>query len=244
MKRLRGLLPLLVVALLVYLPLGGWKLLYGGEDDSATRSYGAEYNVPGFEWTVVLNPHGVPTEDTRIGFFDQCLLRYRGSVREVTSHYSLYTALSRDTLVEYRAPVGSPARGTLCPDGAVFLLPKAELAQFNGRFAERERYEQQLAAEVEDAISAPRPGPAYTVEETIHWVEAANPEGLESFGYHIPFLDACGIEAGGTVQAIQQISEGTLYAYTPEPGQSFRGIGIPCPPNTVFLRDALRPRYF
>ena len=244
MDRLRALLPLAVVALLVYLPLGGWKLLYGGEDDPGPRSYGAESNVPGFGWAVVLNSQGVRTADARIGFFDLCLLRYRGSVREVTSHFSWYAAISHDTLVEYSAPQGTPARGALCPDGTLFLLPKAELARFNGRFAERERYEQRLAAEVEDAISSPRPGPAYTVAEDIRWVEAANPEGLESFGYQIPFLEACGIEAGGTVQAIRQISEGTLYAYTPEHGQSFRGIGIPCPPNTVFLQDAFRPRYF
>ena len=246
MNRLRTFVPLLLAAALLYIPLGGWKLLYGGQggDDPATRTYGEAHSVPGFEWVVLLNPQGLSTADATLDFFDSCLIRYRGNVREITSHYSWYATLSHDTLVEYTAPAGSISAGVLCPDGAVFLLPQRELNGFNARFAQRETYEAQLADEVQSAINAPRNGPAYTVNATIRWVEAVNPSGLESFGYRIAFLDACGIESGGTVQAIRSTSEGMLYAYTPEVGQTFRGIGIPCPANTVFLELGPKRRYF
>jgi hypothetical protein len=246
MKRLWTLLPLLIAAVLVYVPMGGWKLLYGGQgdDDPASRTYGAQYDVPGFEWVVLLNSQGLSTADAKLDFFDSCLIRYRGSVREVISHYSWYARLSRDTLVEYRAPAGSVPAGVLCPDGAVFLLPQEALIGFNARVAEREAYEAQLAGEVQAALGAPQRGPAYAVDDTIRWVEAVNPSGLESFGYRIAFLDACGIEEGGTVRAIRQTSQGMLYAYTPEAGLGFRGIGIPCPVDTVFLEHGPQRRYF
>ncbi|HKI97732.1 MAG TPA: hypothetical protein VKB51_04585 [bacterium] len=246
MNRLWRWVPLLLAAVLVYVPMSGWKVLYGTEegDNPAARTYGAEYRVPGFEWAVVLNPDGIRTSDVKLGFYDRCLMRYRGSVREITSHYSWYASLSRDTLVEYTAPPEAPAAGTLCPDGAVFLLPKAELDGFDGRFAEREAYEGQLAAEVQAALSAPRRGAAQVVEDSVHWVEAVNPDGLESFGYRIAFLDVCGIEAGGTVQAIQETAEGTLLAYIPATDASFRGIGIPCPANTVFFEHGPQRHYY
>jgi hypothetical protein len=246
MNRLWSVLPLLLAAVLIYIPLSGWRVLYGSEsgDDSAGRTYGAEYQVPGFEWVVILNPDGVQTSDTTLGFFDRCLMRYRGTVREITSHYSWYSDLNSDTLVEYSAPEGSDSAGALCPDGTVALLPRDEVGAFNARFEEREAYEAALAQQVRQALDAPRAGAAYAVEDDLRWVEAVNPQGLESFGYHIAFLDACGIEAGGTVQAIQATSEGTLYEYTPDPGEGFRGVGIPCPANTVFLEHGPQRRYF
>jgi len=246
MNRLRTLIPWLLAVVLVYIPLAGWKVLHGAQDgdDAARRTYGAAHNVPGFAWVVLLNPGGLPTADARLHVFDSCLIRYRGQVQEITSHFSWYTRLSRDTLVEYRAPAGSTSAGVLCPDGAVFLLPQDELNGYDARFAERVAYETQLADEVQAALGAPRRGPVHTVAETLRWVEAVNPRGLESYGYRIAFLDACGIEAGGMVQAIRQTSQGMLYAYTPEARHTFRGIGIPCPANTVFLEQGPRHRYF
>lgn len=241
----RSVLPLLIGAVLVYVPLGGWKALYGGqgEDDPAARTYGAVHNVPGFAWVVALNPNGVRSGDARVGFFEQCLIRYRGSVREITSRYSWYSWLSDDTLVEYANPP-APVRGVMCPDGTVFLLPQDELAAYNARAAARRNYEVRLAAEVQSALSARQSGPSFVVQHSVDWVEAANPTGLESFGYRIGFLDVCAIEAGGTVQAIQRTDQGTLYAYTPDPRVGYRGIGIPCPPETVFFDGRPSRRYF
>lgn len=246
MKRIPSLWPLLVAAMLVYIPLGGWKVLYGGSggDDPAAREYGAAYPVPGFEWVVVLNPNGIATTDAHLGFFDTCLIRYRGTVREITSHYSWYAALSRDTLVEYSSPPGHPAAGALCPDGTVFLLPRDELDGFAARTVERAAYESSLAAEVGAAMTAPPQGRMRQVDDDIRWVEALNPRGVESYGYRIDFLDACGIEAGGTVQALRATSQGTLYAYTPDPARGFRGIGIPCPDHTVFLQNGPSRQYY
>jgi hypothetical protein len=243
---LHGAWPLLLAALLVYIPLGGWKLLYGssGGDDPATRAYGAAYPVPGFAWVVVLNPEGVSTADGHLGFFDSCLIGYRGAVREVTSHHSWYAALSRDTLVEYRAPAERDSVGVLCPDGALFLLPRAELDAFPARTAERSAYESRLAAEVRAALAGTPRSEAQPVRETIRWVEALNPQGLESYGYRIGFLDACGLEEGGMVRALSATSQGMLYTYTPHPALGFRGIGIPCPPDTVFLQHGSARNYF
>lgn len=243
MKRLPDLLPLLIAILLVYVPFGGWRLLYGGptEEDAVPLTYGAETPVPGFAWVTLLNWGGVSTSDGHLSFFDTCLIRYRGRVQEVTSHYSLYTTLSRDPLVEYTPPPGSVSAGVLCPQGALFLLPREELATYGERFAERQAYEGRLADAVNRAARQPASGPATPVSDDLRWVEAVNPAGLDSYGYRIDFLDACGIERGGTVQAVADTFAGTVYAYDPDPSVGFRGIGIPCPPKTLFLRTTQAP---
>ena len=238
MYRLSRGIPLLIAFLLVYLPLGGWRLIHGGgtAPEPAQRTYGATHSVPDFAWVVLLNQGGLSTGSGRLAFFDTCLVRYRGQVREVTSHHSLYTLLTRDVLVEYAPPTGAEARGVLCPQGAVFLLPKAELAAYNGRYAARSRQEAQLADEVTSAARQRPMDSPRQVEADLRWVEAANPAGLQSFGYEIGFLDACAIERGGTVQALAGTSAGTLYAYQPDPRVGFRGVGIPCPAQTLFLQ--------
>lgn len=250
LNRLGTLLPLLIFALLVYVPLGGWRHLHGGQagDDPAERTYGAAQDVPGFAWAVVLNTGGVRTADGHIDFFEPCMLRYRGIVREVTSHFSFYTwwneAVENDVLVEYDNPPDSRAVGTLCPDGAVFLLPREEWRTYSARTAERRAYEARLAAEVQDALADPRPGRAHRVAESLRWVEALNPTGLENYGYRIGFLEACGIEAGGTVRPVSETSLGTLYTYDPDPRTGFRGVGIPCPADTAFLLEDTARRTF
>lgn len=243
MKRLPSLLPLLIAVALLSVPFGGWRLLFGGatQGDDAPRTYGDEMPVPGFAWVVLLNWGGLPTADGYLAFYDTCLVRYRGHVREVTSHYSLYTSLSRDPLVEYTPPPGSVSAGVLCPQGALFLLSREELATYGQRFAERQAYEGRLADAVNRATRQRPAGPATQVEDELRWVEAVNPAGLHSFGYRIGFLDACGIERGGTVRTVADTFAGTLYAYDPDPRVGFRGIGIPCPPNTIFLRSAEAP---
>ncbi len=246
MNRLAWLLPLFIAGLLLYFPIAGWRHLHGGEtgDDPAARTYGASHAVPGFQWVVVLNAQGVDTADTHIAFFEQCLLRYRGTVHEVTSHYSWYAWWSDDALVEYENPAGVTAAGILCPDGTVFLLADADLRTFGERFAERQAYETRLAREVDAALAAAEPGRPIPVRASLRWVEALNPTGLRSHGYAIAFLDACGIEAGGTIRAIHETSLGTLYSYAPHPEHRFVGVGIPCPEQTVFLLNGTARRYF
>ncbi len=239
MHRLTALVPLLIAAALIYFPVGGWKLILGGEEGGSpeARTYGATHDVPGFHWVVVLNPDGVDSADTHIGFWEQCLIRYRGAVTEVTSHFSWYATLSGDTLVEYANPAGTPATGVLCPDGTVFMLPDELLAGFNARFAERVAREDALAEAVEEALASAYAGESFVLRDSFEWVEVVNPEGVENYGYDIAFLDVCGIEAGGTVREIQRTAYGSLYRYTPSAGAHFRGVGIPCPGETVFFLE-------
>lgn len=232
-------LPVLAMAVALALPLLGGDDLMGSEgmelEAPAQRTYGAVYGVPGFAWATLLNQDRLASADLQLNFWDNCLLRYRGRVQEITSHWSFYTWWSEDVLVEYTNPPGSPATGVLCPDGAVFLLPRDELATYEPRFAERQAYEAELRDEVSTALAAGERGAARPVEGFFRWVEVANPKGVENFGYRVPFLDACGIESGGTVRVVDTTSHGPLYEYEPRPQADFRGVGIPCPPQTVFF---------
>jgi hypothetical protein len=239
-------LPWLILGALIYVPLGGWKVLHGGQegDDPALRSYGRQFAVPGFHWVVLLNPSGLASANTRLDFFEPCMIRYRGRVREIASHYSWYAWWSDDVLLEYSNPPGAPPVGVQCPDGAVFLLPGRLVRDFDARFAERVRYEKTLATEVQEAMTHAREGAAFPVDRVIQWVEVLNPAGVENFGYRVGFLDACGIEQGGTVRALATTSRGMLYAYRPDPARGFLGIGIPCPADTVFIPAASTRRYF
>jgi hypothetical protein len=246
MKRGLQLVPWLIVGALLYFPLGGWKVLQGGQEGNAPapRSYGERHDVPGFHWVVLLNENGLATADTQLEFFEMCLIRYRGRVQEITSHYSWYAWWSDDVLLEYRNPDSLPPVGVQCPDGAVFLLPGPLVRGFDDLYGERVRFEETLAAEVRDVLARTRGGAPFPVDRMFRWVEALNPAGVENFGYRIGFLDACGIEEGGTVRALADTSQGLLYEYQPDPARGFLGIGIPCPADTVFTLDSSPPRYF
>lgn len=246
MGRLGTLITVVIFGLLVYIPFGGWKAIAVSDsyDQPDQRTYGDVHDVPGFEWVTVLNERGVHTADTAIRFYEHCLVRYRGQVQEITNHWSWYSWWSDSVMVEYANPPESVPTGVLCPDHTVFFLGRDELAGYEGRYQERAAYEQQLRAEIAAALRDRQPGPAYPVQAPIQWVEVANPDGVRNFGYDIPFLDTCGIEAGGVIQAVHGTADGTLYEYTPDASVGFRGLGVPCPASTVFFLDGSRTSYF
>lgn len=246
MFRLRSLLPLLIFGVLLYIPLGGWKTLSGSVGlslgSNEVRTYGAAHDVPGFHWVTVLNSDGVDNGPVHLGFFDSCLIRYRGEVHEITSHFSLWAWWSEDTLLEYVNPEGQPSRGVLCPDGTVFMMEPDTVQDFNARFAERHAYETELRDMVRTAARE-QGGQRYGVYENLQWVEVLNPQGVETFGYEVDFLGTCIMERGGVVEEVGRIDYGTLARYEPDPALGFRGVGIPCPADTLFVLEGDRLAY-
>ncbi len=224
--------------LLFFFPLGGWKLITSEIKASVEdRVYGETYDVPVLGWAQVVNRYGVSTEDTEIRRFDNCIVRYRGQVREIISHSTWWSSINDEALVEYTVPEGGAATGVLCPSGTVFYLPRGELDLYPERFQQRQDTENQIRDEVATVLENSQPGSTYPVEDFFTWIEVLNPEGVENFGFSVGFLDICGIEALGEIQEIGQTQWGTLYEYVPDPERGLVGVGIPCPANTLFLID-------
>lgn len=225
-----------VVFLLLFIPFGGWKLITS--DISASeeaRVYGAVFDVPKFHWARIMNRYGVHTDEFLLRRFENCLVRYRGRLQQIISHSTWWSDWKDQVLVEYTVPEGLAATGVLCPSGTIYYLPEKELASFPDRFRERQSLEQEITREVSEVREKKQFGDLYGVRDLFTWIEVVNPEGVRNFGYQVPFLDICGIEAWGSARIVGQTSFGALFEYTP-PGQAeFLGIGIPCPANTLFF---------
>lgn len=228
----------LLVFLLLFFPLGGWKLItseISAMDDE--RVYGEVYDVPGFRWAMVRNRYGVRTAEIQLRRFENCLMRYRGQVTEVTNQSTWWSSWKDQVLVEYTPPEGVESTGVLCPEGTIFYIHRDELDDFPERFQQRQQFEEQLLQEVSAVLDEKRWGQEFQVEDFFTWVEVVNPAGVRNFGYRISFLDVCGIESLGTAQEIGQTSRGALFEYTPDEGRGFVGVGIPCPANTLFFLE-------
>lgn len=232
----------LLVFVLLFIPMGGWKIFTSEISASEEeRIYGEEYDVPGFRWARIRNRYGVQTAEFQLRRFENCLLRYRGRVTEITNHSTWWSSWKDQVLVEYTPPEGSEATGVLCPEGTLFYISREELQSFPEQFDERQRFEEELVREVSDLRINPFAGEVLQVDAQFTWVEVVNPEGVENFGYRVPFLDICGIEAWGSAQHIGTTSVGDLYLYTPYADHGFLGLGIPCPAATLFLFEQSQP---
>ena len=226
----------LLVFVLLFFPMGGWKIFTSEISASEEeRIYGEEFDVPAFRWARIMNRYGVRTAEFQLRRFENCLLRYRGRVTEITNLTTWWSSWKDQVMVEYTPPEGSEATGVLCPEGTIFYISREELQAFPEQFDERQRFEKQLVREVSHVRGNPLPGEVLEVVAQFTWVEVANPEGVENFGYQGPFLDICGIEAWGSAQQIGTISVGDLYVYTPYADHGFLGLGIPCPIATLFM---------
>ena len=137
----------LVVFLVLFLPMGGWKLipmdawkLIGSVivTSEKERVYGAVYHVPKFHWARIRNRNGVRTEDSQLRRFEKCLIRDNGLVQEIVNHSTWWSSWKGQVLVEYTIPEGQTATGVLCPSGTVYYLPEEELASFPDSFRERQ----------------------------------------------------------------------------------------------------------
>lgn len=226
----------LVVFLLLFFPLGGWKFITS--EISATeeeRVYGEIFDVPRSHWARIMNRYGVRTAEFQLRRFENCLVRYKGSVQEIINHSTWWSTWRDQVLVEYTIPEGQTATGVLCPSGTVYYLPSEELAAFQERFHERQSLELEIIQEVSDVREKKQFGDIYELSDLFTWIEVVNLEGVQNFGYRVPFLDICGIEAWGIVQIVGQTSFGSLFEYTPPDDAEFLGIGIPCPANTLFF---------
>jgi hypothetical protein len=241
-QRRLDLLGYFVIFLLLFFPLGGWKLITpeikATEED---RVYGQLYDVPGFRWAKVMNRYGVETLDVTIHRFENCLIRYRGQVQEIVNHSTWWSSINNQVLVEYSPPENSATTGVLCPDGTIFYIPREELDAFQEEFRQRQEMEAQIIDEVSDVLDNQQAGLSFQVEDFFTWVEVVNPEGVENYGYQLGFLDSCGIEAWGEVQEIGQTRWGALYEYAPDPARGFIGIGVPCPAQTLFFLEGAQP---
>ena len=228
----------LILFLLFFFPLGGWKLvtseINASEED---RVYGETYDVPELGWAQVVNRYGVNTVDTEIRRFENCIVRYRGQVREIINHWTWWSTINDEALVEYTVPEAGAATGVLCPSGTVFYISHEELDLYPERFQQRQAAEGQIRDEVAAALENSQPGSTYPVEDFFTWIEVLNADGVENFGFSVGFLDICGIEVLGEIQEIGQTQWGTLYEYVPDPERGLVGVGIPCPANTLFLLD-------
>lgn len=226
----------MVIFVLLFFPLGGWKFITSEiEASEEERVYGEIFDVPQSHWAHIMNRYGVYTDEFQLRRFENCLVRYRGSVQEIINHSTWWSSWRDQVLVEYTIPRGQTATGVLCPSGTVYYLPREELASFPERFRERQSLEQEIIQEVSDVREKKRPGDIYELSDLFTWIEVVNPEGVRNFGYQVPFLDICGIEAWGNVQVVGQTSFGSLFEYTPAEDAGFLGIGIPCPAFTLFF---------
>ncbi len=226
----------MVIFVLLFFPMGGWKFITS--EISASEEewvYGAIYDVPQSHWAHIRNRYGVRTDEFLLRRFENCLVRYRGSVQVIINHSTWWSAWKDQVLVEYTIPQGQTATGVLCPSGTVYYIPSEELASFRERFQERQSLEQEIIQEVSDVREKKRPGDIYELSDLLTWIEVVNPEGVQNYGYQVPFLDICGIEAWGNVQIVGQTSFGSLFEYTPSEDAEFLGIGIPCPAYTLFF---------
>lgn len=235
MKRLVG---YVVIFLLLFFPLGGWKLL--PREMSANEEewvYGGRYNVPAFRWVRVMNPGGVRTLNITIRPHENCLIRYRGQVAEITNRSTWWSTWRDLVPVAYTTPGNAEVTGVLCPTGTLFYLPREELASFPERFQQRQLFEAKLIDGVTQVLENKQYGQVIELEEFLTFVEVANPEGVANFGYRVPFLDTCIIEENGRIQEIGATHDKSVYEYTPDPDRGFLGVGIPCPAETLFLQD-------
>lgn len=226
----------MVIFVLLFFPLGGWKLITS--EIKASEDiwvYGGVYDVPKSHWAKIMNKYGVRTEEFQLRRFEFCLIRYKGSVQRIINHSTWWSSWREQLLVEYTPPDGQTSTGVLCPSGTVYYLPAEELASYPGRFRERQILEGEIKQEVSEVRAKKLDGEAFEVSDLFTWVEVVNPEGVRNFGYRVPFLDICGIEAWGTVQEIGETTFGTLYEYTPRHDNELLGIGIPCPVKTLFF---------
>ena len=72
-----------VVFLLLFLPLGGWKLITSEiRASEEARVYGAVYDVPKSHWARIMNRYGVRTDEFQLRRFEHCLIRYKGAVQQ------------------------------------------------------------------------------------------------------------------------------------------------------------------
>ncbi|MCZ6531819.1 MAG: hypothetical protein O7A08_02505 [SAR324 cluster bacterium] len=228
----------LLIFLLLFFPMGGWKLITS--EISAMEyewEYGQVYNVPGFRWAQIMNRYGVHSDDFLLRRFENCLMRYKGKIKEITNHSSWWSSWKDQVLVEYDPPTGANSTGVLCPGGTILYVSREELDSFPERYRMRMQFENELIREVSSLLDSRRSGEVFEVEDQFTWVEVVNPAGVENYGYQVAFLDACGIEILGSAQEIGQTSLGMLFEYTPIENHEFLGIGIPCPAHTLFLLE-------
>ena len=244
-RKALSLIPLLIFTLLIYLPLGGWKLFSSevATPSQEPRVYGDSAAVPGFQWVEIINEGGVRTNIT-LRKYEDCLLRYRGEVSEVLNHESFWSWVTGERLMEYSPPPAHVSNGVLCPEGTVFYLAPENMPQWQAAFEERFAFEDTLKAEINGIRDSTPQGRTQLWDEFFTWVEVLNPEGIANFGYEVTFLDTCGLEEGGEIRAVGNTSQGLLYEYRPDPTRGYIGMGIPCPARTLFLMDGPKTRYF
>ncbi|MBU0707357.1 hypothetical protein KKG41_03220 [Patescibacteria group bacterium] len=185
--------------------------------------------VSGWEWVDVLNDKPVTQHfsngESTLKKGETCGIEEGGTITVVKVN-------GQKLLVEYTAP-GSPM-GTPCPSGVLFEIATSDFETMTAEYNRVIEARSQKQLKVIEILGSMKRGDSASVPSW-DWVDVLNPtpvtQNFRNGNFPLSYEETCGIEAGGIITVLGEMSSTTLLVEYTAPGSP---MGTPCPSGVLF----------